>query len=207
MGKNTRIMIIRHGESLANAERIYLGHTDWDLSERGRAQAEAVAERLAGERIDAIYSSDLTRAYNTALPHARRRGMGVVTSVALREIYLGLWEGRPVDELEEEWPFEFGTVWRLKFGTCEVPGGESTRDAGERFRAAITEIARENEGKTVLVASHAAVIRAFWGNISGICPEELGERVPFPKNASVTTVDFDGERLIPVEYGHDYFDR
>ncbi|MBQ8688949.1 MAG: histidine phosphatase family protein [Clostridia bacterium] len=203
----TRVIIIRHGESLANAERIYLGHTDWDLSERGRAQAEAVAEHLGGENIDAIYSSDLKRAYNTALPHARRRGMGIITSRELREIYLGDWECMKIDELEARWPEEFGVGWRLNFGTCRVPGGESTWDAGERLRREVLKIAKENDGKTVLIASHAAAIRAFWGNISGIAPCELGERVPFPKNASCTTVHYDGGKLIPICYGDDsYFE-
>ena len=89
MKKETKIIIIRHGESLANAKRIYLGHTDWDLSEKGKEQARQVAEYLSDEKIDVIYSSDLIRAYNTALPHAQRRGMKIIKSRGLREVYLG----------------------------------------------------------------------------------------------------------------------
>ena len=66
----TKVVIIRHGQSIANAQGICLGHTDWDLTDLGREQARIAAEHLKNEKIDAIYSSDLIRAYNTALPHA-----------------------------------------------------------------------------------------------------------------------------------------
>ena len=76
----TKLILIRHGESLGNAVRKLLGHTDLDLSPLGYQQAEAAAVALKDERIDAIYSSDLLRAYNTAVPHARLRGIDVIPS-------------------------------------------------------------------------------------------------------------------------------
>lgn len=207
MKKETKIIIIRHGESLANAKRIYLGHTDWDLSEKGKEQARQVAEYLSDEKIDVIYSSDLIRAYNTALPHAERRGMEIIKSRGLREVYLGEWECRRIEELEAEYPVEFCVGWRERFGTCAVPGGESIPELAERIYGAVYEIAKENEGRTVLIACHAAAIRAFWGKLTETPAEEVAQKIPFPKNASCTTVIFDGERLVPVEYGYDgYFD-
>ena len=72
-----KFYLVRHGQSLGNLNRIYLGHTDVDLSELGYKQAEITAEHLRGVHFDSIYSSDLKRAHNTALPHARIRNIPV----------------------------------------------------------------------------------------------------------------------------------
>ncbi|MBE6534475.1 MAG: histidine phosphatase family protein [Ruminococcaceae bacterium] len=202
-GHLERILIVRHGESLGNAHRAFLGHTDKDLSERGYAQAYRTADFLSYEKIDVIYSSDLLRAYNTALPHAKLRGLDVISDKGLREIYAGDWEDKTVEEIIDIWGDEYLVGWRKHFGTYTIPGGESVLNLAERIERAMLEIARHNEGKTVLIACHAAAIRSFFGRISGIAPEELAGKIPFPTNASVSTVYFDGERLIPGEYSHD----
>ena len=201
--QKTLIYLVRHGESLGNAKRIYLGHTDLDLSERGYAQAEATAKHLADVKIEAVYSSDLKRAHNTALPHAKLRGLFVTDSENLRELNIGAWEGKVVDDLISEHYDEFVIGWQQNFGTFTLPGGEKVMDGAERFYREVLKIARENVGKTVLIASHAAVIRAFWGKISGIAPEKMGTDTRFPTNASYTTVIYDGERLIPRDYSVD----
>ena len=204
----TKMLLIRHGESLANAVGIYLGHTDWDLSEKGKAQAEVVAEYLANTKIDRIFSSDLIRAYNTAAPHARRHGLDIEKRAGLREIYLGEWEGRPVSELEEKYPEEFGIGWRQRFGTCRVPGGESVQDVANRICRELENIAKECPGKTVIVATHAAAIRATWAAITGTAPEDVADTLPFPRNASITTILYDDGVFVPIEYGFDgYFDK
>ncbi len=205
MDNRTEIILIRHGESLANAQRIYLGQTDWDLSERGREQARVAAEHLRDKHIDVIYSSDLIRAYNTALPHAELRGLSVIKSRQLREMHIGDWEGRKIDELEKLWPEKFCVDWLQNFGCCTVPGGESVPALAERIYAELMRIGRENAGKTVLIACHAAAIRAFWGKVTETPAERVAAEIPFPANASCTTVIFDGERLIPVKYSDDSY--
>ena len=197
----TKIIMIRHGESLANAGGIYLGHTDWDLTEKGKMQAEAVANYLKDEKIDVIYSSDLIRAYNTALPHSRLHGIDIIKSRELREIYLGKWEGLPLSEIEEKWQEEFVHGWRENFGTCQTPGGESVPHVAERIYNEVKRIAKENEGKYIVIASHAAAIRAFWGKITQTPENEVAEKIPFPKNASCTTVIYENGEITPIEYG------
>lgn len=199
----TKIIIVRHGESIGNAKRVFLGHTDRDLSERGYIQAARTDELLADVKIDAVYTSDLIRAYNTALPHAKRRGIEVIPSRELREMYAGEWENLNVDEIMERWEDGFVNGWRERFGVYTIPGGENPASVTDRLYNKIKEIAAENEGKTVLIGCHAAAIRLFWGKISGIEPEELAKAFPYPNNASVSVVYFDGERLIPGEYSHD----
>ena len=197
---STRIILLRHGQSLGNARRAYLGLTDLDLSERGYEQAEITGRYLADENIDAIYSSPLCRAYNTAVPHARCRGMKICVDTELREINLGDWENLTYDELISNYGELFTVEWRQKFGLFRAPGGDSVADVGERMASALKRIAAENEGKTVLVATHAAAIRAAWGKISRISLQELCAAVDFPANCSLTIVYFDGERLIPGAY-------
>ena len=197
----TKIILIRHGESLANAKRIYLGHTDWDLSPRGYSEARAAAEYLRAFKVDAIYSSDLIRAYNTAIPNGEIHHLPVIKSEKLREIYLGEWEGTPISELEERYFEEFNHGWRENFGIFCPPGGEAVQAVADRIYNEVVRIAKLHLGGTVVIACHAAAIRAFWGKVSGVAPERLATEVPFPRNASCTTVVFDGDRILPVVYG------
>lgn len=201
--KNTVFLIVRHGQSLANAENIYLGHTDVDLSELGYRQAEVCAEALRDVRVDAIYSSDLMRARHTAEPHARLRGMSVIPRRELRELNVGLWENRRIEDIIAEWGDEFLVGWRQNYGTFCPPGGEAVLDGGRRFCRELVRIGRKHPGGVILIASHAAVIRATWGLVSNILPEEMGRDTRFPTNASVTRIEFDGEVLIPIEYSRD----
>ena len=202
--KNTEFYIVRHGESLGNATRTYLGHTDLDLSERGYAQAKVTAEHLRAVPFDAIYSSDLLRAHNTAVPHAEIHGLSIVDSVDLREVFLGDWEGYAVEKLLSEHHEEFAVKWLGEFGSFAFPGGESVYHAACRFYDKLLEIAKENEGKTVLITAHAAVIRAFWCKINEVSPlEAWGTAFPFSTNAAYSRCTFDGEKFIPHEYSCD----
>ena len=201
--KITKIYFVRHGQSLGNAERIYLGHTDWDLSELGKEQAQYTATALKDEKIDVIYSSDLLRAFNTAVPHAKMRNMTVIPSKNLREVYVGEWEGRKVDEIMVEYQQEFCVEWREHFGTFRCPGGESVPEVAERIYNEVKRIAEKHMGETILITSHAAAIRAFWGKISGIKPEDLAAALPFPTNASYSVLYYKDGELVPESYSVD----
>lgn len=198
-----KIYIVRHGQSLGNAMHVLLGHTDLDLSELGYEQARATADAMRDIHFDVIYSSDLLRAYNTALPHAELRGMSVIADRGFRECYIGAWENKSADWCRENYPEEYSEAWVKGFGTFTFPEGEGTRAGGERFLQRVIEVCRENPDKTIMIASHAAVIRAFYAIISGIAPEDVAQRLPFPTNASYSVCEFDGERVIPIEYSHD----
>ena len=195
----TKFIIIRHGQSLGNANNLYLGHTDLDLSDMGKLQAKMAADYFKDEDISAIYSSDLIRAYNTAVPHAEFHSLEIHKSKNLREVHVGLWEGMNVADIKEKWYNEFEIEWKGKFGSMAPPSGESVFLAGKRMYDELMNIARSCDGK-ILVTSHGAVIRAFWCYASGIEPSEWAKFVPFPGNASASFVGFDGEKLIPLEY-------
>ena len=201
-GYSTKILLVRHGRSIANEVRIYLGHTDEDLSPRGYMQAERTAELLSGVKIDEIYSSSLIRAVHTAEPHARLRGLNVKAEDRLREVFVGEWENRKVEDIQKEYEHEFFEGWVKNFGTFTLPGGESVPHAAERFLSRVREIAVENEGKTVMIASHAAVIRASFAKVKGIAPERVAAELPFPDNASVSVIYYKDGELIAGEYSH-----
>ena len=198
----TKFLLVRHGESQGNAKRVYLGHTDLDLSENGYLQAEMTAALLRDVKIDEIYSSSLKRAVNTAVPHAKLHGLPIHAEDALREIYLGDWENLPIDLLMTEHRDKFIGEWTENFGIARPPHGESVEEAAERFLGRLFEIARDNIGKTVLVTAHAAVIRASFAKASGIPADRVAKELPFPANASVSVLYFDGTRFIPGEYSH-----
>ena len=199
----TRIYLIRHGQSLGNLERRFLGHTDLDLSELGYIQAEATATALADVKIDAIYSSDLLRAMNTARPHARLRGVDVIPSRALREIYAGKWENLLVDDIIKGWGDFYKNVWHGRYGECTVPGGESTLSSGQRFYDEVKRICELHPGETVLIASHASVIRSFYGIVKGLAPSSFATETVFPANASYSIFNYEEGKFNVEAYSCD----
>ena len=199
----TKIIIVRHGESRTNELGLLVGQGDFPLTALGLVQAEQTADALADEQIDAVYSSDLTRAMQTAAPHAVRRGIEVIPEKDLRETHCGDGESRPFADLRENETELYVGGFCNRFMTFAFPGGESVPESGERFLRAVERIARENEGKTVLVASHGGVIRVFWAMICGEELERSSDKIPFPTNASYSVVHFDGERILPDVYSCD----
>jgi broad specificity phosphatase PhoE len=199
----TTIYLIRHGESLGNLEKRFLGHSDWDLTEKGKKQAEFAAGYFENIKVDAIYSSDLLRAHDTAVPHAELRGLTVIDSEGLREVNIGEWEGKLVSDLKRDHYEEFVIKWQQGFGTFTFPGGDNVMASATRFYNEVLRIAREHQGGCVLIAAHAAVIRAFWCMTCNIAPENMAGAYPYPTNASYSTLYFDGEKFTPIEYSFD----
>ncbi|SDE84893.1 alpha-ribazole phosphatase [Sporomusa acidovorans] len=153
----TRLIIIRHGQTLWNLERKYQGHSDIALSDKGIKQAEAVAARLAKEKIDAVYASDLSRACKTAEYIAARHNLKVNITPELREIKFGEWEGLTYDQITARWPGMLGKLWTTP-DELEIPGGESFHQLKERAYAAIQKIIKEHPGQTVAVVAHGGTI-------------------------------------------------
>ena len=204
MISKTKIIIIRHGQSIGNATRRILGHTDLDLTELGYLQAKTTANYLKNEKIDVIYSSDLKRAYNTAVPNAEIRGLNINTSNNLREIFIGDWENMLVDDIIKNWGREvFENDWLGNFGTFSFPNGESIKNGGIRFYNEVIKISSENIGKTILITAHAAVIRAFWAIINQIDWPDVAQKLPFASNASFSVAYYENGVIIPDLYSFD----
>jgi probable phosphoglycerate mutase len=153
----TRVLLVRHGQSLGNAERRFGGHSPTPLSELGRAQAEATARALQTEKLSAIYSSDLLRAVETAAPLARATGLEVQTSVAFRERSVGLMEGLTFEEAAQTYPDEYGALLRRDFDRVLL-GGESYRQLLDRAARSLDRAIEENRGGTLALFSHTGTI-------------------------------------------------
>ena len=132
----TRFIFVRHAQSIANDKGVFIGHIDWDLSELGFRQAQALGDYLTerGFKPDVIYSSDLLRPCHTIEPFAKAVGMEIVKNRQLREIYAGDWEGRRVDDLLENEPAY--QIWKQDIGNSKTGGGESVAELYARISAA-----------------------------------------------------------------------
>ena len=184
----TTVIFVRHGQSTANLERVFAGHTDAPLTELGHKQAENTANFLKNYPIRAIYSSDLCRSMQTAEPTAKMHNLPVIPDRKLREIFAGEWEGRSYDELMEKYAKSY-TTWRTDCGRAHPEEGESVVELSERIYREVDRIAKENVGKCVAVFSHATPIRLLRARWEGYPPEELS-KVAFCSNASVSVVDY-----------------
>lgn len=153
----TRLIVVRHGQTLWNLERKYQGHSDIALTDKGIKQAEAVAARLAEEKIDAVYASDLSRAFKTAACIADKHGLTVQVVPALREIKFGDWEGLTYEQISEQWPGLLGKLWTTP-DELQIPGGESFQQLKERAYAAIEKIVAAHPDQTVIVVAHGGTI-------------------------------------------------
>ncbi len=198
-----RFYIVRHGYSKANEQNIFLGHGNMDLTEKGHTQAQLTAEYLQSVQIDAIYSSDLDRAMQTAEHTAKLKNLPIIKSKGLREIDAGIWDFMPFEKVRTDYPEEFGK-WYNDVANCRCPGGESYREMQERMEKTFIEIANENDNKTVALFSHATAIKGFVCKILGITDQETA-RYPYPSNSSITILEFNNGKFTLIEYSKDDF--
>lgn len=163
------LLLARHGQTAWNASRRFQGSTDVRLSERGRAQAAALGRRLSGRRLAAVYVSPLRRARETARIVLETRGstLPVVSVDELRELSLGQWEGRTVDEIKghEGDPY---LAWLRAPHDCLPPGGEPLDRVAARVRQGLDRIAAAHaEEDEVLVVAHGGVISVYACDLLG----------------------------------------
>lgn len=188
---NTTLLFVRHAQSAANVRGIFAGHLDVSLSPLGRMQAAELKEYLLCRyKIDAVYSSDLSRAYETVLPAATALGIPIQKDAALREIAGGKWEGLPQKEIAERYPQDYA-VWRNDIGLSRCTGGESMRELQMRAVAETDRIVEKHTGQTVLLATHAGFLRAmqcYWQKL----PLSRMKDITWVPNASVTEVRYCG---------------
>ena len=199
----TVFYLVRHGQSMGNLQERMLGHTDEDLSELGYRQAAITFEYMKNRHIDAVYSSPLMRAFHTAEPHAKHRGLVAQPLDDLKEIFLGEWEGMSVYDVIHRWPYTFWEIWRANFGVCTPPKGEYVQDAADRVLATLEALAKKHPGQTLLIGGHAGIFRAAIARIMGIPAERVGEDLPYPSNASVTTVEYEDGKFNLIQFSED----
>jgi phosphoserine phosphatase len=184
-----RLILIRHGEVQGNVERRFVGHSDEQLTTLGREQAQAVAKRLASEHIDALFTSDLQRAAQTATaiaafhPHLKP-----IIDVRLREQRFGTLEGTPSGTIPKH--ASNAGVSAIEF----IPsGGESLVQVGTRAMEFIDELSVAYAGKTVVLTTHGGTIRAILQHVLALNPEQV--YAIHPRNTSVTYLNLAEKKL------------
>ena len=176
-----RITLIRHGESAWNAAGRWQGHGDAPLSDRGRAQAEALARRLRDRPMARIECSDLQRAAHTAA------GLGApVPDACWREIDVGAWEGMTDTEVRARFPEELAALRRGE--DVAMGGGESLEALRVRARAAFDRLAaRLGSGEEAVVVCHGGLILALVSDLLGV-PDRHPRLIGRVENTGLTTI-------------------
>jgi len=176
----TTILIARHGETDWNVERRWQGWADQPLNDNGRAQAAVLAKQLEGMPFDAVYTSDLKRAHETAEIVAAPHGVPVVTDRDLREIDVGSFSGLTHTEVMERY-------------NGERTDGETREQHSARVLAAVERLARDHAGERILIVTHGGTVRALHDHV-------VGEPSHPIENCGVLELHFRDDRLaLPIE--------
>lgn len=198
----TTFVLIRHGESMANAQKAFAGHLDIPLSALGEKQAQVTADHIVSHfAVDAVYTSDLRRAFDTGKAVADRLGLPITPDTALREISAGDWEGVKFDKLETDFTDSY-RVWLTDIGHAVCDNGESVAQLQTRFLTALRRIAREHDGQTVVIATHATPIRCLQCAVGGHSLDEM-KTIPWVTNASVTVAQCEQDKFRLISVGYD----
>lgn len=192
----TTIFLARHGESDWNVAKRFQGHSDRPLTERGRQQAQALADLVASEEIDAVYTSPLSRARETAEIVTARTGLEPVALPELREVDTGSWSGLSRADVEARFPEGF-TRWRS--GGSGWEDGESYEEMAERVIGALRTIAEDHPDGRVLIISHGGPIRAIHAAAEGVAIKDYRRLRPVEPNARLSAVAVENGRLTRLD--------
>ncbi|MBB1077177.1 histidine phosphatase family protein [Rhodoferax sp. 4810] len=162
----TRIIAIRHGETAWNVDTRLQGHLDIALNDVGLWQAARVAQALADEPIDAIYASDLLRAWQTAQAIADIAACPLSPHQGLRERGFGEFEGKTYAEIETTWP-EMSLLWRKREPDWAPPGGESLATLRQRVFTTASALAAQHIGGQIVLVAHGGVMDMLYRLATG----------------------------------------
>jgi probable phosphoglycerate mutase len=196
----TQLILIRHGETDWNRAKRIQGNTDIPLNTVGIEQARRLALRLTSEPIDAVLSSDLLRAKQTAEALAAQIDKPMIVDTALRERGFGIFESLTADEIKQRYPLDFGR-WQAREWEYVIPNGESLAQFYGRIRAAFDRLGPQYAGSTIAAVTHGGVLD---------CVYRLATDMPVTEprshpllNAAINRLryDLDLKRLVLVEWG------
>ncbi len=159
-----RVYLVRHGETEWNITMKAQGHIDVPLSDHGRRQADFLGKRLAVEKFDGFYASDLTRAIETAKIISKHHNLELEALPELRELDFGDWEGMTIEEVAALFEDDLKRWWENPL-SVRIPGGETVGEMAQRCLGALKQIVSRHTGGNVLIVSHGGPIRAITASI------------------------------------------
>jgi probable phosphoglycerate mutase len=199
---DTKILLIRHGETAWNAVRRLQGHIDIALNEEGLRQAQALGRALAAEPLDAVVSSDLGRAAQTAQAVAARHALPLHTDAGLRERCYGAFEGLLYSEIAQRYPHDYA-LWQARDVDAVMPPGErvaeSFRQFYQRSTAAIAAWAGRHPGRTIAIVAHGGVLECAYRAATGMALNS--PRDFLVKNAGINRLRWLDGRLLLDSWG------
>lgn len=181
--QSTEIILIRHGETVANAAGTVQGQLDVELNATGIRQAGRLAERLRDVPLDAVYASDLSRAMHTARIIAEPHELNVIPTPELREWHLGEWQGRRIADILTVFPGEFEDFVHDSL-TMTVTGGESRSAFQRRVSAALDLLTRRHSGGRIAVVTHGAALGMMFKHILN------AETISFPRRPKTSNASY-----------------
>jgi broad specificity phosphatase PhoE len=187
----TTLYLVRHGETVWNTEKRAQGWQDSPLTERGIEQARRLAERLRPVRLDAIYASPSGRTMHTAAILRGDRALVVTPCEELREIHMGDWEGRRIDELDGE-AERLHNFWYAPHLFQPAGAGETFAQLQARVVAAVSRLVAESAGSAILLVSHGGALKALLAHYAGRPLAQLWAP-PILRQASLSVVEIEGQ--------------
>lgn len=189
----TTLYIVRHGQTVANTENRIAGRANFPLTDLGHAQAACTANFLKDTPLDAVLSSPLVRAKDTAAPIAGSHGLPLTVVPDLAEVNFGKLEGMLLTEAAPIYP-DVLEAWHNHIADADFPGGENMRGVAVRARQVIRDILTAYPEKRVCIVTHGALIKFILAFIKDMPLEEL-DSVHYVNNASVTTVAYENGKF------------
>ena len=194
----TRLYITRHGETEWNLQGRVQGSKDSDLTNKGKEQATKLRKYLEGTSIDVIFSSSSGRAYNTARIIAENREIDIIKSDGLKEMHLGIWEGKSFDSIKEDYKEMHETFWNKPHLLKEFPG-ETFDDFRKRVVGTVLQIVEEHEGKKIMIVAHALVLKILMSYFEERPLEKLFDE-HFMHSTCLNEVEIDGTDYRIIRY-------
>jgi alpha-ribazole phosphatase/probable phosphoglycerate mutase len=186
-----KVYLVRHGETLWNAEKKYLGLTDIGLTKNGLSQAERLAQRLEGEGIEVIFTSPLLRAKETASLIAGKLKVQVEVWEELKEVDFGEWEGLTYEEIREKYG-DLINKWMENPSAFSIPGGDSWEEINERAKRFLKKI-QERKEEVALAVSHGGLIKAIFARVLHMHPPDFTSFLI--GNGSLSAIGFHGRGI------------
>ncbi len=194
----THIIAIRHGETDWNRTRQYQGQKDIELNDKGFSQARDIAESLALTALDAIYTSDLQRALQTATEIAQPLGMTALLVPGLREQHFGVFQGLTGEEVAKRWP-DASAQWHRRDADFGPDGGETRNAFSHRCVAAMHQLARAHVGHTIVIVCHGGVLDCLYRAASNL-PMDTPRTWPL-ENAAINRLTHDAKGFAILSWG------
>jgi broad specificity phosphatase PhoE len=199
MTNTTTIYIVRHGQTEWNVEHRLQGHQDSPLTELGVQQAEWLGESIQNERIDVIYTSSSPRASRTAEIIRGARQIEIIENDRLKELNLGIWEGKRQEEVKQLYPEQFQYFWEdpEKFA---VEGSETFQEVAKRAVEQLLELIRLYRNKSMLIVTHTVVVKLLMAYFEERAMEKLWD-LPYIHPTCLCKIEMEEDEVKIVLHG------